>query len=392
MFIFQELHIQLKKQFNLNEPVHPVDDNVVIHTFPFESKSLKDQSSVLLNSNFDDSINSLDLFDINNNKNQYFRYSVFEPVKRQDRNRAILLLHGLNERSWEKYLSWAYVLALETGIPVILFPLANHINRSPISWSVPRQMIKVVGLREKSYGKIRNSTFVNAALSERMDLVPELFVYSGIQSVADLVTLSQQIIRGKHPLFNAGTAVDFFSYSIGAFVTEVLLLSNPFNLYDDSRAFFFCGGSTFDQMDGRSRTILDDRAFERLKTFLLQTDFSALKRKFPGFLMPVGEMIWDAFTSVISLERFRKKPVKTLQRVIQNIKAIGLKKDLVIPGEAIYKTLKIDPKSNVRVIDFDFSYSHEAPFPIANNAVSWKVDRSFKNIFNEASGYFLDRS
>ena len=51
-------------------------------------------------------------------ENRRFTYPVFIPRERRDDRRAILLLHGLNERNWDKYLVWAEYLALNTGKPV----------------------------------------------------------------------------------------------------------------------------------------------------------------------------------------------------------------------------------------------------------------------------------
>ena len=44
-------------------------------------------------------------------ENDQFWYPVFVPEKNRKPDEAILLLHGLNERSWDKYFSWAYYLA-----------------------------------------------------------------------------------------------------------------------------------------------------------------------------------------------------------------------------------------------------------------------------------------
>ena len=66
-------------------------------------------------------------------------YPVFVPEDKASR-KVILLLHGLNERSWVKYLVWAYWLSQLTGSYVVLFPISFHINRSPSSWINPRLM------------------------------------------------------------------------------------------------------------------------------------------------------------------------------------------------------------------------------------------------------------
>ncbi|NCB08163.1 MAG: hypothetical protein EOM73_08375, partial [Bacteroidia bacterium] len=56
-------------------------------------------------------------------ENRQFNYPVFVPGQGKN-NRAIILLHGLNERDWTKYLPWGEYLAKNTQRTVILFPLA----------------------------------------------------------------------------------------------------------------------------------------------------------------------------------------------------------------------------------------------------------------------------
>ncbi|MFA6879472.1 MAG: DUF6051 family protein, partial [Bacteroidales bacterium] len=75
-------------------------------------------------------------------ENREFDFVIFKPqtsVGETDTNtggskECIILLHGLNERSWEKYLTWAEDLAINCNRPVILFPMAFHMNRTPASW------------------------------------------------------------------------------------------------------------------------------------------------------------------------------------------------------------------------------------------------------------------
>ena len=68
-------------------------------------------------------------------ENKSFSYAIFTPSGRKKNNEAIILLHGLNERTWEKYLTWAEYLTHTTGKPVILFPIAFHMNRTPGLWA-----------------------------------------------------------------------------------------------------------------------------------------------------------------------------------------------------------------------------------------------------------------
>ncbi|NBB90561.1 MAG: hypothetical protein GVY23_05055, partial [Spirochaetes bacterium] len=108
-------------------------------------------------------------------ENLRFRYPVFVPRRAQSSaagegarapsGGAIILLHGLNEKSWLKYLPWALELAEKTGRPVILFPIAFHMNRAPGAWSNPREMIGVSRERRKLFPGVAASSFVNAALS-----------------------------------------------------------------------------------------------------------------------------------------------------------------------------------------------------------------------------------
>ncbi len=54
-------------------------------------------------------------------------------LRRHDR--VVVLFHGLNERSFTKYIPWAYHIWRSTGSPVILFPLTFHINRVLPGWA-----------------------------------------------------------------------------------------------------------------------------------------------------------------------------------------------------------------------------------------------------------------
>jgi len=194
-------------------------------------------------------------------ENRVFSYPVFKNSGSAKSQKAIILLHGLNERNWNKYLVWAHYLVSKTGRPVILFPIAFHMNRSPETWSNPRVMATYLAARKQRLGEVPLSSFANVALSERLSEDPLRFFTSGQQSAADLVQLALQLKKGEHPLFEKGTSPDLFAYSIGAFLAQILLLGNPEGLFTDSRLFLFCGGAFFDDMDGESKLIMDQKAF-----------------------------------------------------------------------------------------------------------------------------------
>ncbi|PWD99071.1 DUF6051 family protein [Marinilabilia rubra] len=384
MAFLNELDDLLRQQFDINKPFLAFDDKVVCHTYAFSSEMKNEFSS---HTEKNKKIGDGELV-AQNDRNGDFRYAVFSPAGGGDRERAIILLHGLNERSWDKYLTWAYNLTNLTRKPVVLFPLANHINRSPEWWSFPRKMADVVKKRQNFYGKIPNSSFVNAALSSRIDHCPQVFMSSGLQSISDIVKLTGSIRSGKHSLFRRGAEVDFFAYSIGALVTEVLLMANPMKLYSRSKAFFFCGGSTFDQMDGRSRSILDNRAFSSLREFVTKSDFFNLISLLPKGIIPYGNALIQSFSSLVTLNKWQDNYKSALDLLSGRVYAIGLKLDKVIPADAIYNTISMGGFfNNFSLSDFDFKHSHENPFPIRDSSVSGNVDEAFCNIFSRASGF-----
>jgi len=389
MLSLRELHKQLQSQFDLEKSWIRFDRNVTCYTFPFHSENFVFNDwdfAGLAKEGIKKGEENDEMLTGNLPENLNFQYPVFIPEKRSQYGWPIILLHGLNERSWEKYLPWAYHLAVSTHSPVILFPLANHINRSPKSWHLPRQMTELAVNRKKSYGPIGNSSFANAAISHRMDESPSLFVLSGLQSLLDIVKLASCIKGGTHSLFEKNTGVHFFSYSIGALVTEILLMANPKGLFSDSKAFFFCGGATFDQMDGRSKSILDNRAYLTLTRFINQISapFSSCSTD-----TKLIQVFWQAFLSMVSLDNFNHRRQDILGLIGYKIRAVGLKIDKVIPGDAIRKTLHFgNDHSRVMVPDFNFDYSHEMPFPVSESANMEEVERAFRFVFRQAS-FFL---
>ena len=394
MSSLKESYNRLKDQFDLGKPRVRFDRHVVCHTFPFVSdnffgdqvddkpKSYKDPDKSQTQR---DEMLAKDI-----SENLKFRYPVFVPENRNMKAFPVILLHGLNERSWEKYLPWAYELALSTQSPVILFPLAHHINRSPKTWHIPRQMTGLLDKRKSFYGDIGNSSFANAALSYRLDESPSLFVSSGIQSLMDIVKLSLNIRNGEHPLFEKNTGVHFFSYSIGALVTEILLMANPLGLFSGSKAFFFCGGATFDQMDGRSKSILDNRAFESLRKYINKTPEPEIAYGAESLLI---QSFWQAFLAMVSLDNFNHHRHQILRQIGEKVRAVGLKIDKVIPGDAIRRTLNPDNEKNqVMVADFNFGYTHETPFPVSDSVDQDEVEKAFRFVFHQASAFLRGES
>jgi len=381
-----DLSKYLADKFTLENPCYSLDENVVCYTFDF----LSDISSRLDDENEMFKINLVGTnLESGEKENQKFCYAIFAPAQNKKFSEAIILLHGLNERNWEKYLPWAYQLVLQTQKPVILFPIAYHMNRSPLTWKCPRLMYQFFLIRKASFPSIENSSFANVALSIRIDNCPELFSMSGIQSYFDIIKLTSAIKAGQIEIFENDCNIDFFAYSIGALLTETLLISNPLQLFSGSKAFFFCGGATFDKINGNSRAIMDSQAFASLKQYMLNNNDGFNKKiKIPeqfGHLLNDG---WKAFLAMSGIKNYINYRENAFQHLINRIKAIGLAGDYVVPGYSIRDTLGTfynNTGFDVDVLDFPFKYSHEIPFPVNDQRLNDTVTQSFNMVFNKAS-------
>ncbi len=315
-------------------------------------------------------------------ENQSFSYPVFVPAETGSR-KVILLLHGLNERSWNKYLSWAYYLCSETNSYIILFPISFHINRSPLSWRDPRSMMRLLHEKAAEWGEVRNSCFANIALSNRLSDDPRRFVKSGYQTVCDLTVLMNQIRSGKHAFIPGNSQVNIFAYSIGAFLAEIIMMSNPDDLYSGSKLFMFCGGSVFSNMRGESKLIMDKLAYERVYNYYMEGFENEISKKGGPLAALVSGKVGLAFRAMIDFGRLRDFREKAMGLLRDQIYSIGLLKDRVIPAQGIIRTLNPETghrRARAEIQDFNYEYSHENPFPLLKNGGSSEVDRCFERI------------
>ncbi len=317
-------------------------------------------------------------------ENKKFLYPVFMPTKAKKLDQAILLLHGLNERNWNKYLSWAEYLCEHSGKAVILFPIANHINRSPEAWSNPRKLSDLLNIRRAELNNDRTLSFANLALSERLTSYPEFFYESGRQSFDDIMQLMRQIKRGKHPLFMKYSQVDIFAYSIGAFLAQVLFLANPQHYFSNSRLFMFCGGSVFNAMQGTSKSIMNRLSFDTLFKYY-QSGKWANKQNADS-----EDLILSSFYSMLTQENAENSRLSKFNKMLQQIKGISLKADKVIPYEGVIKAFGNHNASQCfELWDFPYPYAHENPFPINKNINPKDVDSSFQKVFDTALEFLV---
>ncbi len=358
-------------------------EDVEVFQLPFTSRSVKLPSTE--NERGEGSIpefakGSYDLFE-----NNVFAYTVFSPKKSSKNADLIMLLHGLNERSFEKYLTWALRLAKKTGKSVVLFPIANHMNRSPKAWCNPREMLPWVRKRLASFKDIKQATFANLALSERLTNRPERFFLSGFQAAKDIENFICDIRAERHPVFAANCQIDFFAYSIGALLIQTMIQGQSASVLQDSRFFFFCGGSVFNRMRGISKFILDSKAYEKLLQFY-NRDVDSFARRNEWFAHFFTEThIGRGFNSMISYEKLRRNSNFSFSDIKDRIMAISLKKDKVIIANEIRQTIDCP---EVSMLDFPFEYSHENPFPIFNNEKDDAVETAFEDLFSRASVFF----
>ena len=316
-------------------------------------------------------------------ENSSFSYTIFTPSGKEKRDKAIILLHGLNERSWEKYLTWAEYLSQHTGKPVILFPIAFHMNRTPSLWCNPRETLSWANSRKKEVEDPGSSTFANVALSSRLSKNPLRFYASGRESVYNLWQLVQEIKSGKHPLFKEDTSINLFAYSIGALLSQVLLLANPDKMFTDTRVFMFCGGSIFSEMNGNARDIMDKAAFDSLQQYY-KNEFLET-RSLPNSFQ--NDFLEQAFKAMIRPDVLHEYRESFFLRACNRIRAISLKKDIVMPTNGVIKALGKISNKILEEIDFPFQYSHQVPFPLRSKTEPELVNQSFLNVFGKAAAF-----
>lgn len=322
-------------------------------------------------------------------ENCSFTYPMFSNPE-QEISRIIVLFHGLNERSWEKYLPWAQRLVRSTGKAVILFPTAFHMNRAPLEWSDPRLMRRVSNSRRQLFSSLSCSTFANAAISTRLQTLPQRFFWSGIQTYRDFLQLLRIIRSGRHIRINREATVDLFGYSIGAFLAELLLMIDFNREFSRSRLFLFCGGPTFDRLFPVSRYIMDSEAAISLYAFFIQNLDEQIKcnRRLAHFLGS-GHPEGYYFRSMLDYYAMRAEREARFREVGARIQALALAGDTVIRPEEVVNTLcgfERDIPVEVAVEDFPYPYTHENPFP-PKRGFSGQIDRCFDRVFERATAF-----
>jgi hypothetical protein len=163
-------------------------------------------------------------------------------------------------------------------------------------------------------------------------------------------------------------------------------MANQKDLYSKTRLFMFCGGSIFNSMQGASRSIMDKPAFNIIQDYYLHQFGNDTTNNETG----VGwkhDNAFKAFFSMISPERFQFERESFFASLGKRIKGIALAKDIVIPFKGIQEAMGIkNSEKNIQLLDFEFPYSHENPFPL-NSKDKTVVNSAFNKVFSLAVDY-----
>ena len=405
---YNELYEVLKERFENKSFFEHVEGlNLTIETIQFKSEKAdllhgspkytcnkhdlnfqnnEDQSHVIYG------LPSIDVkdFDIECNKN--FEYYILKRADIEKAEGTIIFFHGLNEKRWDKYLPWAYELAQRTNKAIVLFPIAFHMNRAEEIWSDRHKMVEVSKFRKKNFNDNSDSSFVNAAISSRLEAHPQRIFWSGFQTYSDVITVVKDIRSEKISSISPSSTFDLFGYSIGSFLSIIFKLADPEEIFKDSKLFCFCGGMTIDRMFPISKYIMDSRAAIKMQTVfaeLLSSDFKSDLRlgHFQNSTLHPQES-W--FKMMLRYNYFQKEREERIRSIQSEIKAYVLEKDEVAPPMEALNTLKGGYRNimvDVEIQDFPFDYSHMVPFPLTNK-IQDEVTASFNQFIQSASDFY----
>ncbi|QDO94041.1 hypothetical protein FNB79_08635 [Formosa sediminum] len=373
----------------LEFPFESISYNILPGTTDYEciKHALKLKSSAQFRTEVGTINDNVHIKDIRVNENHFFNYQIIKPKSSTVSKKVIFLLHGFNERDWSKYLPWAKAICNGTGSSVVLFPLAFHMQRAPKQWSEKREMYKLSEQRKKRYPNIINSTLSNVAISMRLHAMPQRFIYSGLQTYYDIIQLIENFKSGKNPQISTDFQFDFFAYSIGGFLAQILKLTNYNNYFSNAKLCLFCSGTTFNRFSSVSKFILDSEANVALYSFLIEHFDKFLKKDnlLKHYILD-DHLEGEVFHAMLDYQKKRDFREALLKKYEDQIYAITLKKDYVIPSFEIINTLKgayRDINIKVDEIDFDRDYTHENPFPntkINNEQISKDFNFVFKKV------------
>ena len=294
---------------------------------------------------------------------------------------VVIMLHGLNERYWTKYLPWAASVVEATGHAVVLFPLAFHMNRAPAKWADPQRMAQLSRERKRTLPTLTSSSFVNAAISARLCEQPERFIQSGLESYYDLINLVEMIKNDLHPAIDKDTTIDFFTYSIGTLLGDLVMMANMSGYFSASRHVSFCGGPVVSGLHPESKFILDSEAVGKLRECLLSKERLEV-------LLSDNTEFEKAFRCMLDYGIGNSEREERLRSMGARRYVIALADDRVVTVNEIRNTFKknINNGITVDIMQYTYRYQHEQPFPVLTKMFS-NIDRQFQRTFDKICNF-----
>jgi pimeloyl-ACP methyl ester carboxylesterase len=290
-------------------------------------------------------------------ENVEFRYPLLRSPGPGRARHLVVILHGLNERSFTKYVPWAYQLWRATGAAVALYPLSFHVNRVLPRWG--RQIDAHLAAR-RAVPRNENVHAFNCVVSARLDAYPERFFWGGVQSYGDVVDLVRGIREGRHPHVDPGARVDLVGYSIGGYLALGLLLLDEDGLFSRSRAVVFESGAALRATNMSSRFIIDHACEVSLMKLYVRFTGRLANDRLSHWLRHHELGRW--FRALCGDEAERPRLEARLRELSPRLLALGNANDEVIPWPAIVNTLEgLHRDTGVPVRRLDLGV-HEHPF------------------------------
>jgi hypothetical protein len=202
----------------------------------------------------------------------------------------------------------------------------------------------------------------------------------------------KDIKANQHPDIEADASIDFFAYSIGAFLAQILMMTDYEGYFSKSKLCLFCGGAVFNRLSPVSKFILDSEANVSLYSFVVEHLESHMKRDkmlrtYLGDSHPEGVY----FRSMLNYKTFTNFRENRFRGMHNRVLAITLEKDTVVPPYEVINTLqgiKRDIPIEVDILDFSYPYKHEDPFP-ALTSIADAVDEEFNKAFERICNFYL---
>ncbi|MCJ7934005.1 MAG: DUF6051 family protein [Chryseobacterium sp.] len=404
---YYELYEVLKSHFDSRKEITEIKDlNITIESRPFQSKvsDLLHDSAHLQCAKHSQPLEmnegaylvyhqpAVDTKDSDIEYNTKFEYHIIKRADIETAKSCLIFFHGLNEKKWDKYLPWAYELAQRTHKAVILFPIAFHMDRAAPVWSDRKKMTEIVNFRKGRYPENTHYSFVNAAISSRLEAHPQRIFWSGLQTYSDIIEVVKEIKKNTIKSIAPDSSVDLFGYSIGSFLSMIIKMADPGGYFTHSKLFCFCGGMTIDRMFPISKYIMDAQATIKMQSVfaqLLSSDFKAdsrLKHYQNEDLHP--QESW--FKKMLRYNYFQKEREDRIREIHDQIKVYVLSKDNVAPPIEALNTLQggyRDIEVEVEIKDYPYEYSHMVPFPLTHKNKK-EITEAFHQFVQSASDFY----